>query len=493
MRRTFLALTLAAVAALGHPAPARAEAPAPVATPAPSTAQKELTRLAAWVEREKGELSAQVVEVDTGRVLAEQNPGLALNPASNAKVATAAAVLARLGPDYRFQSGLYGAKKDGVVERLVLRSSGDPSLSSRDLEKWVKELADAGVKRVGEILVDQSAFDARFVPPAFEQQPAEWAPFRAPVSAVSLDQNAFVVRVEPGEPGEPAKVSVEPAGYVEVEGKIVTEKKGKGKRLGVEMRPNGSALSIRLSGHIAVDAKATAFAKRVDDPRLWAGFVLRALLKRRGVAVDGGVSEGGKAEKAVLVEKKSEPVSVLLREVGKNSDNFYAEMLLKALGAETARRPGSSADGAAAVTEWLKSAGALDGSTRIANGSGLFDANRVSAQSLVSALVAASRDAKNGSVFVEQLAVGGVDGTLKSRFRGKKLQKKVRGKTGTLARAHSLSGLVLGDDGKPRLAFAFIVNGIAGKADEQRRAFDRVVERAAAQKQVPASRSAATP
>lgn len=480
MRNAVLAL-LVATAALGHAAPARAEA-APAAARTVASAQAELDRLAAWVERENGEVSAQVVDVETRRVIAEKNPALALNPASNAKVVTAAALLARLGSDHRFKSGLHGEASGGVVARLVLRSNGDPGLTSRDLEKWVKALSEAGIKEVGEILVDQSAFDDRFVPPAFEQQPAEWAPFRAPVSAVSIDRNAFVVRVAPGAIGEPARVSVDPAGFVDVEGKIVTSKKGKGKSLRVEMRPSGSALAIRLSGHIAVDAKASAFAKRVDDPRLYSGYVLKALLKRRGVAVGGGVSEGGKNETRALAEKSSEPLSTLLREVGKHSDNFTAETLFKALGAAASRRPGTSADGATAVTEWMKSAGALGSGTRISNGSGLFDANRISAASLVAALIAASKDPKTGAAFVDQLAVGGVDGTLRNRFRTKGLRKKLRGKTGTLAKAHSLSGLVLGDDGRPRLAFAVVINGIGTKADEQRRRIDRLVEKAAAER-----------
>ncbi|MCC6665150.1 MAG: D-alanyl-D-alanine carboxypeptidase/D-alanyl-D-alanine-endopeptidase [Polyangiaceae bacterium] len=475
MRPTLLALLLA-IAPAGYATGTHAEpAPPPAPARAAGEAQKELDRLAAWAEREKGELSAQVIEVATRRVVAEKNPGLPLNPASNAKVPTAAAVLARMGADHRFKSGLYGELKDGVVPRLVLRSNGDPTLSSRDLDKWVKELVDAGLKRVADIQVDQSAFDARFVPPAFEQQPAEWAPFRAPVSAVSLDRNAFVVRVVPAKLGEPAQASVDPAGFVDVDGKVLSEKKGK--TLVVEMRPSGGALAIRLSGHVS---KPTSFVKRVDDPRLFAAHVLRAQLKRRGVVVDGGVGEGGKDETRVLVEKTSEPLSVILRDVGKHSDNFTAEMLLKALGGHASRRAGASADGAAAVTEWLKSAGAADPGTRIVNGSGLFDANRLSAASLVSAQVAASNDPKTGVAFVEQLAVGGIDGTLRNRF--KQLKKKLRGKTGTLARATSLSGVVLGADGRPRLAFAVVINGIAGKADEQRRRIDRVVEKAAAER-----------
>ncbi len=473
MRPTLLALLLA-LAPVGHAAQVRAE---PLAAPARpiSAAQKELDRLATWVESEKGELSAQIVEVDGRQAIAEKNPGLLLNPASNAKVPTAAAVLAKLGADFRFKSGLYGELKEGTIARLVLRSNGDPTLASRDLEKWVNDLVDAGLKRVGEIVVDQTAFDARFVPPAFEQQPAEWAPFRAPVSAVSLDRNAFVVRVVPGKLGEPAQVGIDPAGFVDVEGKVVSEAKGKGKTLVVEMRPTGSALGLRLSGHVS---KPTSFVRRVDDPRLFAAHVLRARLKRRNVIVDGAVSEGGKDETRVLAERPSEPLSAILRDVGKHSDNFTAEMLLKALGGQTTHRAGSSADGAAAVSDWLGRAGALATGTRITNGSGLFDANRISAASLVSAQIAASTDPKTGAAFVDQLAVGGSDGTLKNRF--KQLKRKLRGKTGTLARATSLSGVVLGADGRPKLAFALVINGVAGKADEQRRRIDRVVEKAAA-------------
>jgi len=128
----------------------------------------------------------------------------------------------------------------------------------------------------------------------------------------------------------------------------------------------------------------------------------------------------------------------------------------------------------------MKAAGALEPTTRITNGSGLFDANRVSAASLVAALRAAQRDSQISSAFVEQLAIGGVDGTLKNRFHSKRTRRRVHAKTGTLARAHSLSGFVMTAKPEDSVAFALIVNGIAGNAAEQRRRIDRVVERAAA-------------
>lgn len=369
--------------------------------------------------------------------------------------------------------------QEGVAARLVLRSDGDPTLSSKELRRWVKQLVDAGLVEVGDVLVDQSHFDDRFVPPAFEQQPDEWAAFRAPVSAVALDKNSFSVRVEPATAGKPPRVSVDPPGFVELKSDARTDARGKGRHLSVKLAADKGRVELKLGGRIGEDAAAVSFRKRVDDPRLYAGHVLRALLERQGVAVTGAVREGGRDEKNALLERKSEPLRTLLAELGKHSDNFTAEMVLKALAAGTNGAAGSSSAGARAVSAWLAGVGANDSGAVVVNGSGLFDANRASAWTLVTALRAARRDPKSGDAFVEQLAVGGVDGTLKGRFRGKLVKRRVRAKTGTLARAHSLAGFWIAPDAKRSLAFAVLVNGIAGKAEQQRARIDRLVETAA--------------
>ncbi|MEY2932933.1 MAG: hypothetical protein RL033_3682, partial [Pseudomonadota bacterium] len=77
--------------------------------------------------------------------------------------------------------------------------------------------------------------------------------------------------------------------------------------------------------------------------------------------------------------------------------------------------------------------------------------------------------------FLAQLAVGGVDGTLRSRFRRFKEQRLVRAKTGTLSAAVGLSGYVLAPSGSP-IAFSILVNGLDGQASAVRERIDRVVE-----------------
>lgn len=436
--------------------------------------------LDAWVRSNGGRLGAAVVDLERGRLLATASDHAPLNPASNQKVLTAAVALAELGADYRFTTGLYGKVTDGVVRELVLRGQGDPSLEYDDLVSLGRTLARAGVVRVdGDLVVDQSRFDDRFVPPAFEQQPNEWASFRAPVSAVALERNTISIEVVPTRAAEPARIVFDPPGFALPSGAVRTVAAGGGQAINIALAPRDGRLSVNVSGHIAERLAPARYVRRVDDPRLFAGFVMKQILKDLSIEVKGSVRTGTGGGEPLAVAR-SKPLAVLVHELGKHSDNFYAEMLLKAIGAERAGAPGTSEKGAQVVIDWLSRAGALDPGTVIKNGSGLFDANRVSAAALVRTLALVYRDPRISSEYLAQLAIGGVDGTLHSRFRSLRERRIVRAKTGTLSRVVALSGYVLGDQGRPARAFSLIVNDLSGKQTEARRRIDAVVERIAA-------------
>ncbi len=165
-----------------------------------------------------------VIDVDSGRLLAAFNEHLALNPASNAKLYTAGAALATLHGEHRYETTLTGKLEgDAVAGPLAIRGYGDPSLTTADVGAMVEELRAYGVRRVdGDILVDQRFFDEQTTPPAFEQQPNEWSSFRAPVSAVALDENCITLTVRPSSRGAPARVQFDPPGFVDVEGGVKT-------------------------------------------------------------------------------------------------------------------------------------------------------------------------------------------------------------------------------------------------------------------------------
>lgn len=417
-----------------------------------------------------------ILDVDSGKVLAASNEHAALNPASNAKLYTAGAALALLHGDHRYETSLSGnLKKDGVAGPLVLRGYGDPSLRTADLWGMVQELRTQGIRRVdGDILVDQKFYDDNFVPPAFEQQPNEWSYFRAPVSAIALNENCVTLTVRPSGVGGPAFTSFDPPGFVDAEGTVTTQDKG-ADNVGLQLVPNGKRLTAKIFGSVAEDTRVTRFTKRVDDPSLLAGYALKALLDKADIKVSGEVKPGT-AKGRTIVRHLSPPLSALLYPVGKNSDNFYAEMIFKTLGGEVKGPPAKSEGAAEAITAWLSKIGAMDNGVVIKNGSGLFNANRVTASSIVQLLRWAWRDPQVQPEYLAQLSIGGVDGTLEKRFRGEKTRRMVRAKTGTLDDAIALSGYVMGGGGKGPLAFAIVFNKVAGKQSGARAAADKLVE-----------------
>src|SRR5262249_52450364 len=184
-RRALAAAALVGASTLSRPAgtqPPQTAGGRPGAI-AEVTLDEAIQRLAANVQRWGGTVGVHVVDVGTGRTIATLDADKAFNPASNAKLATAAAALRILGAQHRFLTGLYGRIDTDSIDELVLRGDGDPSLRTPALWAMAFELRGAGVRRVRSLAVDQSLFDDRYIPPAFEQQPGEWAPFRAPVAA----------------------------------------------------------------------------------------------------------------------------------------------------------------------------------------------------------------------------------------------------------------------------------------------------------------------
>ncbi len=437
-----------------------------------------LAGLRSWAETRGAKVSAVFVDLSDQTTIASAAPQFPLNPASNQKIILAAGALALLGPSYRFETGVYGSVVDGVADSLVLRGNGDPAFSTRDLWGLAENLLARGLTRVkGAVLVDQSAFDDNFTPPGFEQQPDEWAAFRAPVSAVALDQNTVTLFVLPGQAGEPARIWSSLPGVLASQGSVLTRAKGTANTIALQIALNSSQLSAKISGTIAQGQPLQSFPRRVADPRLVPGIVLKQLLEARGVQLAHSVELGGASETRQLTSVKSEPLARLAFELGKESDNFYAEMLLKSIAKHEEPGPGTSEGGARALAAWLKRRNLWVAGTVLRNGSGLFDTNRVSAQQIINVLAEAQQDSRMAPEFLSQLSVAGRDGTLRARFPKERDSGVIRAKTGTLGRVDALSGYVF-TAGRPRFAFSILLNGVAEHAEARKR-IDSVVQVAA--------------
>ncbi len=468
------------------PAAPSAEAPAPKAEAAKESETTDpafVDAVAALTGKslQNAKVSAEVVDVDTGKVLASREPHALLNPASNAKVYTAACALALLHGNHRYQTTLAGTMKGGeITGALVIRGYGDPTLRTADFLEMARDLHQRGVRRVvGDILVDQRFFDGEHTPPAFEQQPNEWAYFRAPVSALAVNENTVTLHVRPGEEDGNASAYFDPPGFVDLKGSIKTAGEG-ADTVGLKLTPAGTRLEATVSGSIGKRSGLARYTRRVEDPTLLGGYVLKQTLEQIGIKVGGEVKAGSLEKGNVLVRHESEPLSTVLYALGKQSDNFYAEMVMKSLAGEVKGKPAKTKEGTEACTAWLEKNGLSDTGLVVKNGSGLFDANRVTTASVTKLLRFVHRDAALSSEFVAQLSIGGVDGTLHTRFQKVRHARIVRAKSGTLDDTIALSGYVYGPPGRSPLAFSVIFNGVAGKGSNARQSIDAFVEKIAA-------------
>jgi len=444
-----------------------------------------LERLRTSIAARSGKLYAVVLDLERGRALASHRGAEPVNPASNMKLLTAAAALDLLGPAYTFRTEILAdIDSSGLSQRLILRGGGDPALTSADLFRLAQSAAAQGLRKCLRLEIDQSLFDTPFVPPAFETQPGEWASFRAPISALAVDGNTVTLNVVPTEVGQPARSWYEPAGVVQAQGSVQTGAAGSGDRVAWTLDPAADAQWPRstLAGGLGAGSGRMRYTRRLEDPRRAPGLVLSGYLSTLGVEVTAPVTvldaKAAVPAPSRLTYVSSAPLAELLLPLGKDSDNFTAEMLLVALsGSQTGseKGPWSSARGAAALKQWLDSGGIETERVSLKNGSGLFDANRVTVETL--ALVLARMEARP-EVFAEylaQLSVYGTDGTLRHRMEKDEKRSRVRAKTGTLSGVDALSGYVLRADGLRPIVFSLVVTGATGGHAAVRQALDRAV------------------
>lgn len=427
-------------------------------------------------------VGVSIIDLASGREVASHHANLPLNPASNMKLVTAAASLIGLGADFRARTGLYGRLQgDSVDGGLYLKGYGDPTLDNADLLALARDLYAVGVRKVDEVIVDGSYFDDQILPPAFDQQPDEVSPFRAAVAAVSVNDNAYTLRVRPGAAaGDPARVDLDGPGHFVLTNKIATTPGGPPNVIAVQSS-KGDKLLLRLSGAVPLGASTLAYRRRVESPLHYAGYVLvDALHALRIQAPERVALRKTPVGASLLASHTSPPLAQVLFALGKQSDNFVAEMLLKVLAAERVKPPGTSAEGARQAIETLKRLGVPTANVRMVNGSGLFRGNAIAAGHLSRLLEAVHRDAALRPEFLAHLAVGGVDGTLADRLQTLPTPRIVRAKTGTLADVVALSGYVLGPTPGSGMAFSVLANDVGGKVHAARQLADAIVTAIAA-------------
>src|SRR5215831_3375081 len=167
---------------------------------------------------------AKVVSLATGKIIFEHNAGRYFNPASNAKLYTAALALDRFGDDYRIKTSLYSTSGPDSAGRLrgdlVIYGRGDPTIAATfnggdyyaGLEPFAQALVKAGVRRIdGDLIADESYFRGPPLGSGWGWGDLQWY-YGAETSALSINDNALDLLVQPGtRTGIPCRISTGPS------------------------------------------------------------------------------------------------------------------------------------------------------------------------------------------------------------------------------------------------------------------------------------------
>jgi D-alanyl-D-alanine carboxypeptidase/D-alanyl-D-alanine-endopeptidase (penicillin-binding protein 4) len=413
---------------------------------------------------DKGQWGVLVTDA-TGEVLYSRNPDGYFMPASNAKLFSTALALATLGPEYRVRTTVESngtPDADGLLNGdLILIGRGDANLSNRKFpfdkkeeregppEKSLAEFAGAvasrGVKEVtGDVIADDSMFQHEKFPSGWLVDDILWS-YGAAVSAIVVNDNTFTLDLRPGaQDGDPARYDAGVAGdFYTVENTVITAARGTEEKLAVARDP-GSRL-IHVSGTMPLDAPLRRLTIAIEDPAEYAASLLAHFLEARGVKIDGHARArhtadpvSVAAEKTVLAEHTSVPLSDEIRLTNKNSENVHAELLLL-LAAHEKAGANNYEDSLKFASDFFRRAGIADGDVVLSDGSGLSRKDLVTPRSVVQLLRYAAAQPW-GELYRSTLPVAGEDGTLSDRMKNTPAAGRVFAKTGTIGHGNTLSG-----------------------------------------------------
>ena len=474
----------------------------------------KISEILAKPELSSAMVGIKVVSLDNGRVLFEENAAKLLRPASNMKLYTVAAALDRLSPDYRFSTSIYANTRPdalGVIHgNLIIYGRGDPSIAARfnngDYFKGINDLADriaaAGVKRVeGDLVGDESYFVGPKYGSGWNWEDLTWY-YGAEITPLTANDNALDLFIKPGTAiGQPALVSTGPPDpLLTIVNKVTTS--AKGSRRDISINRGLGENTITITGSIALEDRGYTGGIGISHPGLLFVYMLRSSLAQKGVTITGasrvsgvnaspapitgvpisatnGSAAATPAFQNEIATLQSPPFSVVAANTLKPSQNLYTELILRTLGkltpppaTMTNLSPTSEELGLEAVRSFLKTVGLRPEALVLDDGSGLSRNDMITADASVQLLTFMSKH-RYGTVFRDALPVGGVDGTLRNRFKGTPAENNVRAKTGSLSSAASLGGYLTTAGGE-KLAFSIMVNNYPRDFDPRSACIDPI-------------------
>lgn len=426
-------------------------------------------------------VGVSIRDTQSGVELVNVNSRQPFIPASNMKLLTTGAALHLLGPEFHFNTRLL---LDG--DRLIVAGDGDPAFGDPELldlmtigevtgvdfetflDIWIDAVREAGVTHLREVVVDDRIFDREFVHPGW---PADQLNRRycAQVAGFNFHLNVLHFYPETRPSGRPDISRFVPyASWLEISNSGTCQR-GKNESNTAWIARQIGTNRLKFYGNVRYDYRIPV-PVTLDDPPSFFARLLADRLSDAGVRVDGwsvpAVTDP--PSEGVLIDPVvSTPISTAVLRCNRDSQNLYAEALLKRCGGMMTEQPGSWTNGGAILRHALHERlgdPSLTASVTFADGSGLARGNRVSPETMTAWLNSFHDDPRLGDLFIASLATPGDSGTLQRRFRDAALDGvQVAAKSGYINEVSCLSGYVTASNGR-RYTFSVLVNDLPDTA-----------------------------
>ena len=438
---------------------------------------QSVTSNAVWAFSLRDQNGSEVISLDSKKLM---------RMASNSKLYVSAAILDILGPGFQFETVLYGdgELRDSIwVGDMHFAGSGDPSIDGEHyndnplfvFDRFVTQLAGAGIREIrGDIYGNESLFDDIRYPRGWEWDDLSY--YYAPeISALSFNRNCvdLTVRAQ-GRPGERPEISWFPfdTDYVNfVNEQYITP---------ANVRFNESY--ARILGTNTILLRSTLPVGMIETESLSiaepANFFVHTFAKHlseRGKTWQGEISVDAKSrnwdEYQPLASHISEPLYVLLRRLNAESDNFYTEMLVKALAAYSLDITGTTESGLKLIEEWLVNKGIAEEMINFRDASGMASAN-LSTPYAITQFLHLMNQHHYSVYYASGFAQPGQAGTLSNRMLQSVFKEKLKAKTGFISGVRTLSGYIETEAGNS-YSFSILTNNFTSRV----RTVDIVQER----------------
>ncbi|WP_224085401.1 D-alanyl-D-alanine carboxypeptidase/D-alanyl-D-alanine-endopeptidase [Nostoc sp. MS1] len=412
-----------------------------------------------------------VAPLSSGQTLYSRDAQKFFIPASNAKLLTTAVALQQLGADFRIRTSIY-QNEDG---NLTVVGRGDPSLNDTQLQALAQQLKQKGITQIKQLILDDSYIQGDAVNSTWQWEDIQ-ADYGAPVSSFILNQNIFGLEFVPQTVGKTPKLlwkdSSESQQWLIVNQSVTVAAK-QPSYINVTRDLTGKIL--RIQGQVAADSEPYLVDLPVVDPNYYFLRRFRTILATEKINLGNTLVANSAANQQELAAVESPLLSELVIETNQNSNNLYAEALLRTL---AFKQPGvqnkSSADiGLEVVKTTLNKLGVDSTGYVLADGSGLSRRSLVTPEALVQTLQGMAKTPV-ADIYRASLPMAGKSGTLINRLRNTPAEGIVQAKTGTLSGAIALSGYVNSPQ-YPPLVFSIMVNQSDQPASVLRQAIDEIV------------------